>query len=107
MIYIALSPVHGWGVFARCNLEPQQLVEECVAFELSNEYPDVLAHYRLAWTDAYDAMASGSANLYNHSDDPNVEFKNNIEQKTITVRAIKAIAAGEELFKKYVCPVWW
>jgi len=107
MTFVAKSPVHGWGVFASSDLHPGQIIEECVVFEISNEFPDILKDHRLAWTDTHDVMASGNANLYNHSDDPSVVFESNFEFTKILIRAVKPVQAGEELFKKYACPIWW
>ena len=96
----------GWGVFVTENVNKGDLVEECVVFPLSNEL-DGLDDYRLMWTEEADAMASGCGNIYNHSDDPNVEFTFVFDMNIIKVYALKDLNVGDELFKKYSCPLWF
>jgi hypothetical protein len=95
----------GWGVFATDSVVSGDVLEECVVFPLDNY--DVLSDHRLAWTEQEDAMASGCANLYNHSDTANVRFVLDHEAKLIRIVALRDLQVGEELFKKYCCPVWW
>ena len=105
---VSKSTFSGWGVFLNVTrITPGQIIEECVVFPLTNDQPDILSDHRLAWTDESDAMASGNANLYNHSDDPNVEFQFDVDNRIINIVSIKELHRGDELFKKYACPLWW
>lgn len=125
MPYIADSIIHGRGVFAEDYYYQGEVVETCVAIPF--EYhecpadfpglmwleqpivpvPDGLANYQLYWTDTHDAVATGCALMYNHSDDPNVEFVNDYEKNLIYVKALRFIQKDDELVKKYKCGKWW
>lgn len=82
------------------------VVEECIAFPFYAE-ASVLSDHRLAWTENQDAMASGYACLYNHSDEPNVAFTYDQGRRRIFVITLRAVQRGEELFKRYACEPWW
>lgn len=100
------SPIHGFGIIATEPIMTDEVIEKCVAIPCP-QVAGVLDDYRLDWTENEDAIATGNALIYNHSDTPNVKFIKNIENRTITIKAIRNISIGEELFKKYVCGPWW
>ena len=52
-------------------------------------------------------MGGGLLMFYNHSSDPNVEFKDGPETETMSVVAIREIEAGEELTYDYGVPLWF
>ena len=47
------------------------------------------------------AMALGLIPLYNHSYESNCEYEMDFDKQVITIRSVKAIKAGEELFINY------
>jgi len=96
----------GWGAFITEDVMKGALIEECVVFPLSNEL-DGLDDYRLKWTEKDDAMGSGCANIYNHSEDPNVEFSYIFDLNIIRIHALKNLTRGQELYKKYSCQLWF
>jgi hypothetical protein len=102
------SPVHGLGVFAGSDFHERQLVEICRVVPL-RRVPDHtgLWEHQLAWTDECDAIASGGALFYNHSDTPNVRMIRHLEENVIKVVAIREIRYGEEMFIQYACKPWW
>lgn len=66
--------------------------------------------YLLYWSDEPGrelAMGFGLLMLYNHSRQPNVEFHTGPEPDTMSVLALRDIAAGEELTYDYDVPLWF
>ena len=72
--------------------------------------PTVLDQYLLYWSDepgCEHAMGGGLLMFYNHSDHPNVEFRSGPDPETISVVALRDIAAGEELVYDYGIELWF
>src|SRR5262245_51219079 len=72
--------------------------------------PTVPDQYLLDWSEEPGrelAMGCGFLMLYNHSADPNVEFWTGPDPETMSVIAIRDIAAGEELVYDYGVPLWF
>jgi uncharacterized protein len=72
--------------------------------------PTVLEQYLLYWSDEPGAelcMGEGMLMMYNHSPTPNVEFHTGPEPLTMSVIAVRDIAAGEELVYDYDCELWF
>ncbi len=70
----------------------------------------VLDQYLLHWSDEpgrEHAMGLGFLMLYNHSKRPNVEFRSGSEPETMSVIALRDIAAGEELVYDYDIELWF
>ena len=67
-------------------------------------------HYLLYWSDEPGrelAMGCGLLMIYNHSGAPNVEFTDGPEPETMSVMALRDIAAGEELTYDYGVALWF
>lgn len=62
-------------------------------------------YHLLTWNEKGEnketAMGLGFLMLYNHSDDPNAEFRYRYEHKEIEVVALRAIREGEEITHDY------
>jgi uncharacterized protein len=70
----------------------------------------VFDQYLLYWSDdpaRTVAMGCGLLMIYNHSRTPNVEFHTGPEPDTMSVFALRDIAAGEELLYDYDVPLWF
>jgi SET domain-containing protein len=52
-------------------------------------------------------MGCGLLMIYNHSDEPNIEFRDGPEPESMSVFAIRDVAAGEELMYDYGVPLWF
>ncbi len=70
----------------------------------------VFDQYLLYWSDdpaRAAAMGAGLLMIYNHSRAPNVEFRTGPDPETMSVVALRNIAAGEELVYDYDTPLWF
>jgi SET domain-containing protein len=95
------------GVFAGQAFRPGQVIEVCPVIVLSAETREEtlgdLRQYVFQWGKAGDrlAIALGYGSLYNHSPDPNAEFLPRHARGEVIFRAVRAIAAGEQIVIDY------
>lgn len=124
-IYIASSKlsdpknkefIAGNGVFAKINIAKGEVIE--IAPVLILEFTDFIdTNWNLLfeyyfWLDDYVVLSLGYGSLYNHSSDPNCEYKINKKTKTITFTALKQIKKEEEICFSYKAsssktPLWF
>jgi uncharacterized protein len=107
-VVVASSPGRGRGVFARRPFARNEVIELCPVIALSERDAE-----RLNETGLYDyyfgwgkdgkqaAIALGFGSLYNHSFTPNAEHRKDIAGNTMSIVAVREIAAGEEIFIRY------
>ena len=107
-LYVARTKKMGNGVFTSAPIRSNTVVEVSPVIVMSNDdrklLDKTLLHdYIFEWGDRKKkcCMATGYVPLYNHSYDSNCEYEMDFEKGTITVFAVKNIAAGEELFINY------
>lgn len=104
----------GRGVFARRLIRKDEVIECAAIVPVAAENipedgpPD---GYVLDWDPdtpgAEHALVMGYIMLYNHGETPNVRLENDYEDQTVTVFALRDIAAGEELTWDYNCELWF
>ena len=109
-VYVSNSTVcDGLGAFAKGAFDTNDIIETGVAKVLTNcnghENPVVFT-----WSDKIPnttwAVTSGCAMFYNASNTPNTEMIRDFTRNTFTIRAIRPIQAGEELFHTYKSLRW-
>lgn len=106
--YAAPSALHGRGVFAAVPIAAGDVVEECPVLRFPGAQRDHIAatlieEYYFEW-DGDGAIALGLGSLYNHSDAPVAEYIKDTTNDVLVVRAVCAIAAGEEITFSYSGP---
>ena len=119
-LYIAATGQMGRGVFTEEPLEAGTIIEISPVIVMSADdrklLDKTLLHdYIFEWGESQQecAMALGYASLYNHLYQSNCEYEMNFRKAMITIRTVRAIAAGEELFINYngdwnnEKPVWF
>ena len=119
-IRVGVVPGKGRGVFATRNIAAGELIETAPvvivpAEQVDRIYGTVLEYYVFDWyADASAfAIALGTASLYNHSYLPNVRYLKRFDEGLIEFRALRNIAAGDELVSNYNgdpddrSPVWF
>lgn len=107
-IYIASAADKGRGVFTKTDLKKNTIIEVAPVIVMSQKERSLLDQtllydYIFEWGKNHDqcCMALGYVPLYNHSYSSNCEYEMNFKKKTITIKTVRAIAAGEELFINY------
>lgn len=105
---IATSPKRGRGVFTTKNIKKGTVIEISPVLVLTEQErktieKTLLYHYVFEWGDDKKkaAVALGYVSMYNHSYDANCEYEMEFGKKRMTIRSVKDIKKGEELFINY------
>jgi SET domain-containing protein len=107
-LVIAPSEIGGRGVFTTKNIPANTTIEISPVIELTvKERKQIegtkLYHYVFEWGNSrrQACMALGYVSMYNHSFDPNCVYEQDYEARTMTIKTIKPVKKGEELFFSY------
>jgi SET domain-containing protein len=107
-IYVAKTSDMGRGVFAAADIRKNTVIEIAPVIVLSKKdrafLDQTLLHdYIFEWGEQQTqcCMALGYIPLYNHSYESNCEYEMNFKKEIITVRTIRMVRAGAELFINY------
>jgi uncharacterized protein len=107
-LHIAPTENMGRGIFTSANLRKNTIIEIAPVIVLSAAdrklIDQTLLHdYIFEWGDKKKqcCMALGYVPIYNHSYKSNCEYKMDFREETITIKTVRAIKAGEELFINY------
>lgn len=111
---VATSPIHGLGVFAKSWIKTGEIIEEChfLPFEtnpedpLFNDYRFIVGRSETVGFVTY-AMLLGFGGIYNHSETPNIAWRQDTEKKCFTFFALVDINPGDELCSYYGGPEYW
>ena len=119
-LYIAGTAGMGRGVFTTNSIEEGTIIETSPVIVMNREdrrlLDQTLLHdYIFEWGVKKDqcCMALGYIALYNHSYKSNCEYEMDFENETISIKTVRYIKAGEELFINYngnwndAKPVWF
>ncbi len=105
---ISTSANRGRGVFTTKNIPSGTVIEVSPVIELTTkERKQIegtkLYHYIFEWGTSRRkaAMALGYISMYNHSFEPNCEYEQDYEAQTMTIRTIRDVKKGEELYFSY------
>ncbi len=98
----------GLGVFAKENLAEGIIIETSPVIVMTKDerklLDQTLLHdYIFEWGDDQKecAMALGYIPLYNHSYNSNCEYEMEFKKKIMTVKTVRPVKKGEELFINY------
>ena len=107
-LYIAPTSNMGRGVFTREPLEKDTIIEISPVIVMSKDerklLDQTLLHdYIFEWGEKSQqcCMALGYLAVYNHSYKSNCEYEMNFDEQMITIKTMRFIKAGEELFINY------
>src|SRR5262245_40614344 len=107
-LFIGQSNEKGRGVFTKTEIAAQTIIEISPVIVMSAEerifLDQTLLHdYIFEWgVDSKQCcMALGYIPVYNHSYQSNCEYEMDFEKQTMSVKTIRSIEAGEELFINY------
>jgi SET domain-containing protein len=117
---IASSPNRGRGVFTTESIKKGTVIEIAPVIVMNaadriNLEKTLLYDYIFEWGEDQKSAAVGLGyiSIYNHAKQPNCIYEMDFEFETITIKTIKDIEVGEELFINYnadedgVDPVWF
>ena len=102
----------GLGVFALRRFARGEIIERAPVILLPDPQwkllnRTALQHYYYTWSGEEAALVLGFGSFYNHSVNPNAEYLRHPAEQVMDYVALREIAAGEEIFIKYGCPLWF
>jgi len=107
-LFFAPSPLGGRGVFTAEGVAVGSVLELCPVIVLSGNNRAWLDHselydYYFLWGESNQqyAIALGYGSLYNHSFQPNAEYRADFERQELHFYAIRKIEAGAEITVNY------
>lgn len=114
-IYVDVSKIHGYGVFAKEKIREGEVFEECPLLDLGIPYghsTPVLIDYRFNWPQGEpiwekQVITWGYGSLYNHSETPNAYWRSNKINNTFEFVATKDINPNEEILVYYGDENYW
>ena len=119
-VFIAPTAKMGRGVFSSADIEAGIIVEVAPVIIMSSDErklldKTLLHDYIFEWGEEKNhcCMALGYVPIYNHSYQSNCEYEMDFEQELITIKLVRPVKAGEELFINYngdwnnSKPVWF
>ena len=102
------SLIEGRGVFAKIDFKPGQLIEEAPVIAMDDREKDLLRnsslhsyYFLVNNSSTCIVMGLGYSSLYNHADNANAVYSVDLSCLTISIKARKRIAAGEEITINY------
>ena len=119
-IYVSKARGRGRGVFTKAAIRAKTVIETVPVIVLSKKerklIDQTLLHdYIFEWGDDRTecCMALGYVPLYNHAYNSNCEYEMDFRKHIITIRTVRDVKAGEQLFINYngeaynETPVWF
>lgn len=97
----------GRGVFALKNFKTGEIVESCPVINITPTErkrleKTIFNYYIYPWRSTRSgSLALGYGSIYNHSFDPNADWKQNFKTNSMVYRAIKPIKKDEEITVNY------
>jgi uncharacterized protein len=107
-LYIDNTKEMGRGIFTSQDLANDTIIEESPVIVMSKEEREhldktLLHDYIFEWgkDSRQCCMALGYVAVYNHSYRSNCEYEMDYERRVISIKTIRFVKAGEELFLNY------
>jgi len=107
-VYVSKTEGMGRGMFAKVKLRKNTVIEIAPVIVMSGadrKFIDqtLLHDYIFEWGDDQKecCMALGYVPLYNHSYNANCEYEMDFNKQTITIKTVRDVPAGGELFINY------
>ena len=112
-IELRKSPIHGWGVFAKENIDANEILEEVPYLTLpinKGEMSSLLIDYRFNFPTGnwrLQVIPVGFACFYNHSNDANVGWYTDEENDLFVFKTNRVINSDEEILTYYGDVNYW
>ena len=120
ILLVAPSDNRGRGVFTTEPIDAETIIEISPVLVLSKDdrakaEETMLFNYVFEWGEAYEmgALGMGYISIYNHSYQSNCYYEMDFENELMTIKTLRQIDAGEELFINYnavpddTTPIWF
>jgi uncharacterized protein len=102
-----INPKMGRGIFALKDFKVGEIIEKCPVINITPKErksceKTILNFYIYPWRSTRSGcVVLGYGSIYNHSFDPNADWKQNFKEGVMTYRAIKPIKKGDEILINY------
>ena len=119
-VFVGKARKRGRGVFTKSNIKAGEVIEVAPVVVMSKadrkHIDQTLLHdYIFEWGDDRKqcCVALGYVSMYNHAYLSNCEYEMDFKQHIITIKTVRSIKAGEQLFINYNAvwndesPVWF
>jgi uncharacterized protein len=105
-LYVAPSPLHGFGVFTDEEFASGDPIEECPVLVIPSRQRElidrtVFSGYYYEWGKGEGALALGFGSLYNHSYKPTARYDPAEDIPVLIISAIRRIPPGSEITINY------
>jgi len=107
-LIIAPSDRRGRGVFSLRNIPANTIIEVSPVLVFSSAERKIiektkLFDYIFEWgkSKKQGCLALGYVSLYNHAYESNCDYEMDFEHRLVTIRTVRKISKGEELFINY------
>jgi len=107
IIEVRRTSKKGRGVFALKDFKTGDIIESCPVINVNTKErkhceKTILNFYIYPWRSTRSgSIVLGYGSIYNHSFDPNADWKQNFKTECMVYRAIKPIKKGEEILVNY------
>ena len=119
-LFVAPSGISGLGIYTSSELKKNTVIEISPVIVMSAQERELLDRtllhdYIFEWGEdrARCCMALGYVPVYNHAYESNCEYEMDFDHNQITIKTVRDILVGEELFINYngdwndPTPVWF
>lgn len=112
-IELRKSSIHGWGVFAKDDINSNEVLEEIPFLILpinKGDMSSLFIDYRFNFPSSnwkYQVIPMGFACFYNHSDTPNAGWYTDEVNEIFIFKTNKIIKKDEEIFTYYGDVNYW
>jgi len=105
-LYVAPSPLHGFGVFTDEAFASGDPIEECPVLVIPSRQRELIdrtifSGYYYEWGKGEGALALGFGSLYNHSYKPTARYDQAGQGPVLIISAIRRISPGTEITINY------
>lgn len=106
-IIVKKTGVKGRGVFALKNFSVGEIVEVCPVINITPKErkrveKTIFNFYIYPWRSTRSgSLVLGYGSLYNHSFEPNADWKQNFKTMSMVYRAVRPIKKGDEITVNY------
>lgn len=103
-VRVARSRLHGHGLFAACDLAPDDVITVTPVLVIDQRLPAQIAGHVYRLGDGRSLLPCGDGIMVNHRRRPSAHIQVDLRARTVSLIASRWIAAGEEITIDYAAP---